>query len=55
MFRGVDFVATLHAGNPEEAVGRPQVQALQARGAVKVLVWLQGRTAPGQIREVRLL
>ena len=55
MFSGVDFVATLHAGTPEEAVGRPQVQALQARGAVKVLVWLQGRTAPGQIREVRFL
>ena len=52
---GVDFVATLHAGTPEEAVGRPQVQALQARGAVKVLVWLQGRTVPGQIREVRFL
>lgn len=50
MFSGVDFVATLHAGTPEEAVGRPQIQALQARGAVKVLVWLQGRTAPGQIR-----
>ena len=32
MFSGVDFVATLHAGTPEEAVGRPQVQALQARG-----------------------
>lgn len=55
MFSGVDFVATLHAGAPEEAVGRPQVQVLQARGAVKVLVWLQGRTAPGQIREVRFL
>ena len=55
MFSGVDFVATLHAATPEEAVGRPQVQALQARGAVKVLVWLQGRTAPGQIREVRFL
>lgn len=55
MFSGVDFVATLHAATPEEAVGRPQVQALQVRGAVKVLVWLQGRTAPGQIREVRFL
>ncbi|MFV8223926.1 ATPase, T2SS/T4P/T4SS family [Faecalibacterium hattorii] len=55
MFSGVDFVATLHAATPEEAVGRPQVRALQARGAVKVLVWLQGRTAPGQIREVRFL
>ena len=55
MFSGVDFVATLHAGTPEEAVGRPQVQALQARRAGKVMVWLQGRTAPGQIREVRFL
>lgn len=55
LFSGVDFVATLHAATPEEAIGRPQVQALQARGGLHVLVWLAGRTAPGQIREVRFV
>ena len=55
LFSGVDFIATLHAASPEEAVGRPQVQALQARGALHVLVWLKGRTEPGQVREVRFL
>ena len=55
LFSGVDFIATLHAASPEEAVGRPQVQALQARGALRVLVWLKGRRAPGEIQEVRFL
>ena len=32
-----------------------QVQALQARGALHVLVWLKGRAEPGQVREVRFL
>ena len=55
LFSGVDFIATLHAASPEEAVGRPQVQALQARGALHVLTWLKGRAEPGQVREVRFL
>ena len=55
LFSGVDFIATLHAASPEEAVGRPQVQALQARGALHVLVRLKGRAEPGQVREVRFL
>ena len=55
LFSGVDFIATLHAASPEEAVGRPQVQALQSRGALHVLVWLKGRAEPGQVREVRFL
>ena len=55
LFSGVDFIATLHAASPEEAVGRPQVQALQARGALRVLVWLKGRRSPGEIQEVRFL
>ena len=50
LFSGVDFIATLHAASPEEAVGRPQV-----RGALHVLVWLKGRAEPGQVREVRFL
>lgn len=55
VFSGVDFIATLHAATLEEAVGRPQVQALLARGALHVLVWLKGRATPAQIREVRFV
>ena len=55
LFSGVDFVATLHAATPEEATMRPQVKYLMERGAVRVLVWLTGRQAPGCIGEVRFL
>lgn len=55
LFSGVDFIATLHAANPEEATVRPQVRYLMERGAVHVLVWLSGRSDPGKIREVRFL
>ena len=54
LFSGVDFVATLHAATPEEATMRPQVKCLMERGAVRVLVWLTGRQAPGCIGEVRV-
>ena len=54
-FSGVDFIATLHAATPEEATMRPQVKYLMERGAVRVLVWLTGRQAPGCIGEVRFL
>ena len=55
LFSGVDFIATLHAATPEEATMRPQVKYLMERGAVRVLVWLAGRQAPGCIGEVRFL
>ena len=55
LFSGVDFVATLHASSLEEAFRRPQVQALKARGALRVMVLLRGRHFPGQVKEVRLL
>ena len=55
LFSGVDFIATLHAATPEEATRRPQVKYLMERGAVRVLVWLTGRQAPGCIGEVRFL
>ena len=55
LFSGVDFIATLHAATPEEATLRPQVKYLMNLSAVKVLVWLSGRNAPGKIREVRFL
>ena len=55
LFSGVDFIATLHAATPEEATMRPQVKYLMERGAVRVLVWLTGRQAPGCIGEVRFL
>ena len=52
---GVDFIASVHASGPEDALRRPQVQYLQRRGMLQVLVVLAGRTAPGRIREVRRL
>lgn len=55
LFSGVDFVATLHASSLEEAFRRPQVQALKARDALRVMVLLRGRHFPGQVKEVRLL
>ena len=52
---GVDFIASVHASGPEDALRRPQVQYLQRRGMLQVLVVLAGRTVPGRIREVRRL
>lgn len=52
---GVDFIASLHAATLEEALRRPQVEALCRRRMLRVLVWLEGREHPGQIREVRWL
>ena len=54
LFSGVEFIATLHAASWEEAARRPQVQYLQKCGALHVEVLLKGRTAPGQLKEVRV-
>jgi stage III sporulation protein AA len=54
-FSGVDFVASVHAANLEEALHRPQVQYLQTHGMVRAAVLLEGRTAPGRVSEVRWL
>ena len=54
LFSGVEFIATLHAASWEEAARRPQVQYLQKCGALHVAVLLKGRTAPGQLKEVRV-
>ena len=54
LFSGVEFIATLHAASWEEAARRPQVQYLQTCGALHVAVLLKGRTAPGQLKEVRV-
>ena len=53
LFSGVEFIATLHAASWEEAARRPQVQYLQKCSALHVAVLLKGRTAPGQLKEVR--
>lgn len=50
---GVDFVASLHAADLEEAFRRPQIEALCRRQMLRVLVGLEGREHPGQIKEVR--
>ena len=55
LFSGVDFVATLHASSLEEACRRPQVRSLRKQDALRVMVLLQGRRSPGQIREVEML
>jgi stage III sporulation protein AA len=54
-FSGVDFVASLHAANWEEALRRPQVRYLQTHGMVRAVALLEDRAAPGRIREVRWL
>jgi len=55
LFSGVEFIATLHAASWEEAARRPQVQYLQKCGALRAAALLKGRTAPGQLKEVRVL
>ena len=39
----------------EDALQRPQVRVLQQQGALRFLVLLEGRCAPGRIREIRQL
>ena len=51
-YSGVDFVASVHAASVEEAARRPQVQALQRHGMLRVFVLLHGCTAPGKVRRV---
>ena len=51
-YSGVDFVASVHAASVEEATRRPQVQALQRHGMLRVFVLLHGCTAPGKVRQV---
>ena len=48
LYSGVDFVASVHAASVEEAARRPQVQALQRHGMLRVFVLLHGCTAPGK-------
>ena len=48
LYSGVDFVASVHAASVEEAARRPQVQALQRHGMLRVFVLLHGCTTPGK-------
>ena len=54
-FGGVDFIASVHASTADEAMRRPQIQYLCRREMLHVLILLQGRHTPGQIREVKML
>ena len=54
-FSGVDFIASVHAASAEEAARRPQVQALQRQGMLRAMVLLQGCTAPGTVRELKIV
>ena len=47
-----DMKALYEAHSVEEAVRRPQVQALQRHGMLRVFVLLHGCTAPGKVRQV---
>ena len=51
-FSGVDYIASLHAAAPDEALRRPQVAYMREKGMLRVLVMLAGRQAPGQIAGV---
>ena len=55
MFSGVMLIATLHASSWEEALCRPQLQALRRSGALQAAVLLRGRTHPGQVASVQIL
>lgn len=54
-FSGVDLIASVHAASAEEALRRPQVQVLQRQGMLRALAVLQGCTAPGTVRELKIL
>ncbi len=54
-FGGVDCIASIHASSLEQALSRPQLQYMKAHGMARVLVLLDGRQKPGQIREVCFL
>lgn len=55
LFSGVEFIATLHAADWEDVCRRPQVQYLRKCGALRVIALLEGRTVPGQLKEVHTL
>lgn len=52
---GVRFVATIHAGDMQEALQRPVTQALTACGAFDWLVQLEGPQAPCKIAGIAAL
>lgn len=54
-FGGVDLVATIHSSCYEEAMRRPQIRYMKQQGMLRVFVFLRGRQAPGQIKEVMVL
>lgn len=49
---GAAVVATIHAGNPRELLGRRQARRLLETGAFRTVVFLEGRSGPGRIREI---
>lgn len=49
---GAAVVATIHAGNPREFLSRRQACSLLETGAFRTVVFMQGRSGPGKIREI---
>lgn len=49
---GAAVIATIHAGNPAELLERRQAKGLLETGAFQTVVFLEGRSGPGRIREI---
>lgn len=52
MNAGVPVIATAHATNEDELVGRPQIERLIDYGAVDKIFFLKGNSNPGALRKV---
>ncbi len=52
MNSGVGFIATAHGGSVDEVMRRPQIKRLTDSGVFGAVVVLEGRSAPGKVREM---
>ena len=49
---GVPVIATAHASNEDDLLGRPQIERLVDYGAIDKIFFLQGNSNPGVVRKV---
>ena len=52
MNAGVPVIATAHASNEDDLLGRPQIERLVDYGAIDKIFFLQGNANPGVVRKV---
>ncbi len=52
MNAGVPVIATAHASNEDDLLGRPQIERLVDYGAIDKIFFLQGNSNPGVVRKV---